>query len=84
LFAFVTLFTTASFAGTKREKTKLLSKKVSAEQIELLKKSTCKVTESWTNSDGSTATMTITITCDCTTQQACDKAHAIISIVVPD
>lgn len=83
MFAFVALFATASFAGTNEQKS-ISIQKATVPEAELLKKSTCKVTESWTNSDGSTATMTVTITCECTTQQACDKAHAIISIVVPD
>lgn len=86
LFAFIALFATASFAGTNEEKV-INSKSLTTEKkAEPLKAASCTVTVSWPNGSGGTNTLTVTTSCNsatCTTQQACDAAYAIISVVVP-
>lgn len=46
------------------------------------KKLSCTVTATWTV-DNVTNTMTVTSSCDCTQQQACNAAYALISLVIP-
>jgi hypothetical protein len=76
LFAFVALLSTASFAKGKKTDSKSIVKK---EMKAALKQKSCKVSVSY----GGT-TLTMTATCDCTQQQACDLAYAALSIVIPD
>ena len=86
LFAFVALFATASFAGTSNESSFNSKLTNIEEKVEPLKAASCTVTVSWPNGSGGTNTLTVTTSCNsatCTTQQACDAAYAIISIVVP-
>lgn len=86
LFAFFAFFATASFAGTKVEKSINSKSFMEMKKTEPLKRATCTVTVSWPNSSGGTNTLTVTASCDsptCTTQQACDAAYALLSIAVP-
>lgn len=96
LVTFVACFATLSYASPKEMQPldvhsgsyisgeKLQDALLPAVLQTALPRATCKVTETWTNKDGTTSSATVTVTCDCTTQQACDAAHAIISILVPN
>ena len=83
LFAFVALFATASFAGTHDVKP------FKEKKTEPLVVRECTVTVSWPNGSGGSNTLTVTTSCNtstqptCTTQSACNAAYAIISVVVP-
>lgn len=86
MFAFVALFATATFAGTNDEKIINSKSLITEKKAELLIAASCTVTVSWANGSGGTNTLTVTTSCSsvtCTTQQACDAAYAIISVVVP-
>jgi len=86
-FAFVALFATTSFAGTNDVKTFKSKKFIKDKKVESLVVKSCTVTVSWPNGSGGKNTLTVTTSCNsstCTTQQACDAAYAIISIVVPN
>ncbi|HZH67461.1 MAG TPA: hypothetical protein VEY10_21400 [Flavisolibacter sp.] len=84
LLAFTAFFATASFAGTLEKTFKGLKTVALTQPMQKsLVKATCKVTETWDDGNGNAGTVTVTVTCTCTAQQACDKAHAAIAIVVP-
>jgi hypothetical protein len=96
LIAFVAFFSVASFAGTGDIQTTRLDiptfvgSEVSSEmatpalQDGAFRDATCTLTAVWVNADGTKTTVTISSTCsNCTTQQACDKAYAYLSILIP-
>ncbi len=96
LLAFIALLATVSQAATteinaEKATASIYQKenvtfKVAAVADDILKEYNCTVTTSWTNDDGTTSSVTVTVKCgDCTSQQsACDKAYKIASIVIPD
>ena len=97
LFAFVALFVTASFANTsefktesvKVEKAVVVNSNTSTIDIDnaleaYFKPISCTVNVTWSNGNGGTVNLTATNTCDnCTQQQACDGAYALLSILIP-
>ena len=93
LFGMFLLAGTANaFAGTnaKAADAKGLGKTETAKTTEfkianknLVKQTGCTVSASWTNSDGTKSSVSITVTCDCTQQAACDAAYKIASIAIP-
>lgn len=84
---FLLVGTVNAFAGTdakdlgKIETAKVVEPKL--ENKDLVKQTGCTVSASWTNSDGTKSSVSITVTCDCTQQAACDAAYKIASIAIP-
>ena len=84
---FLLVGTVNAFAGTdakdlgKIDTAKVVEPKL--ENKDLVKQTGCTVSASWTNSDGTKSSVSITVTCDCTQQAACDAAYKIASIAIP-
>jgi hypothetical protein len=96
LIAFVAFLSAASFAGTGDIRTTHLDIPTfvgseesygftTAElQDRAFRDATCTLTAVWLSADGTKNTVTISSTCsNCTAQQACDKAYAFLSILIP-
>lgn len=97
LFAFVALTATATFAATEPKQdvikvefqfdqpSETFTKeiKVTKAITDLIVENTCSVSATWT-SGGKKVSGTISITCDCTAQQACDIAYKLLSIAIPE
>jgi hypothetical protein len=97
LFAFVAFFGAASFANTselntaslKVDNSVILTSNATNSDIDnaleaYFKKRSCTVKATWSNGSGGTVNLTATNTCDnCTQQQACDGAYALLSILIP-
>jgi hypothetical protein len=92
LLTFVALFATATFATTTVEKAKLTTGKtiiykkgnVTMKVLSVVG-TTCTVSASWSTSGGRKSNVQLTVNCeDCTTtQQACDQAYKLLSILIP-
>lgn len=90
----LTLGTTA-FAGTGTrvikltkpagaENTSVKSKNYKSGDAADVKAASCTVTVSWVNADHTKTSISITATCECTQQKACDAAYRVASIAIPD
>lgn len=97
LFAFVALTATATFAATEPKQDVIKveyqydqpseaftnEKKATKAIADFFVENTCTVSATWT-SGGKKVSATISITCDCTAQQACDVAYKLLSIAIPE
>ncbi len=85
LFAFVALFATVSFAGTSDTREIKSKPAIDKTIIEPFVAKVCSITATWTNGEGGQSTVTISVTCSTctTTQQACNQAYALLSLIIP-
>jgi|SRR5665647_27943 len=97
LIAFVAFFGAASFASTSELNTEpakvdnsvVITSNATTNDIDdaleaYFNNMTCTVNVTWSNGNGGTVNLTVTNSCDnCTQQQACDGAYALISILIP-
>jgi hypothetical protein len=84
LFAFLAFFATISFAKSSVKKVHTIMPTYIEVQAVPVRAQSCTVSASWPNGSGGTNNVSITTSCtNCTVQQACDAAYALLSILIP-
>lgn len=96
LLAFIAFFATASFAkafslhtiAAQNDQNFVKAHYVTNGEIknpdqDLLRKS-CTVSVTYTGTGGQVIHLTVTSTCDCSQQDACNAAYAVVSVIIPN